>query len=797
MFRVPILAQPENVAEWPEATQAESSIEPQPDESTFKWLAGEEAKADADAKTLQIERSTAGDAGIRFQTSSEIADDAISFQYFIPQECPAVELQVSVWLKGGNEEYVAHLDPVKGRWVSDQWRLSDIIGGDRWRLDPKVREAAAVGFRLKMSDGGSWRLRKVQIQRLPISFNPLAIPSLLTVSGPKGGTVQLMRDFTVEGKPEEEWGQVILDEPWKVWLNDKLIASSDTFSEKAALWPDLGSASRGQWNRAADFSLSELAEGQNVLRIEMPSNSRATVAVGWQENGQTRAVIVSDDNWKAMDSQNQAAATISIAPTVNSGGNLTDIYPLRIPKEWMAPAAAQKVSEWPKTEIKSVPLTPRVEKGKWSVAQFTEYGDRWFFRDPSGKPFFVLGSQTVGLLRENYAYYRHVTVKWPAEKEWAHDAVVSLKGLGFNTVAVASTWSTAFDEAGKEGMVGFQYLGSPLRGPFLANASGKGLPGVPDPFDESWRQSFRHAAEAKAALWNQQDNIIGFFVNNEMPADGNITNGSMLGYVYSQACGQEFVKWLKNRYGDVQKLNEAWYGDNTKHYHSSFEAILIDKPDPGPFRGFLTDIPGLNETRPNLEMKKAFTQDFSDFSVYTMQEYADYMLNVLRGVMPNKLIGTNRFQGGATDGLLAAWKDYDFIAWNAYPIWEQGQKSFTPAQLATMRHAFELTGKPLLITEWGTASYEARLPGSVISFATYTEQGTGYHKVIEQLYGLPFVMGAIHFAWQDLPDKEREAWGIIDSEDRPRSGFVDGIANANQWLDSQWIKNKMADKKNP
>ncbi|XHR29775.1 MAG: beta-galactosidase [Chthoniobacteraceae bacterium] len=781
-----------NSVRWSSENEPDSAIFPQPPGSNFQKV---KPDGSSTAKALKIERSTGGECGVKWNVSAELVDESMAFRYFIPENANAFEVQVSIWVKDdkGSKEYVTHLNPIKGRWVSDQWRLSDIIGGDVWRLDPKIRQVEAVGIRLKM-DGGSWLLDKVELKKVAALYGPMTVPLNIATAGVKEGAVHLTREFNVEGSVAEGWGQVLLKEPWKVWLNGKPVASSDAYPDDKSRWPDVGNASRGMWKKAVEFDLADLAQGRNVLEVEIPVNSTAVVAAGWLEDGKTRAVVVSDANWKAVNSQTQEPVKTALSG-IASRADVKDIYPLRLPHVWWKQTVVENKGKWPKMETYSTPLKPRVLKGKWSIAQFPEYGNRWFFKDPAGKPFFALGSQTLGLLRQNYCYYRYVTETWPSQEAWLHDAMTSLKGMGFNSVAVAATSTVAFNEAGKEGMVGFEFIGSSLRGPFLTNAAGKQLSSVPDPFDDEWRATFRNAAETKAAAWKQQDNIIGLFVNNEMTADGNTTNGSMLGYVYSKACGQKFIEWLKAKYSDIETLNHAWYGDRQQRYHQSFEAILVDKPNPESYRYLINSVPGLAETRTNLEIEPALPRDFSNFSACVMQEYAGYMLQVLREVMPDLIIGTNRFQGGITDELLFAWKDYDMIAWNDYPIWERGQKVFSQTQLDKIKRAFELTGKPVLVTEWGTAAYEARLPGSVVSFATYKEQGEGYRTVLEQLYRFPFVLGSIHFAWQDLSDSERQAWGIIDSTGCPREGLVKGIAGAHQWLDAEL--NKAASKKDP
>lgn len=785
VYRTQITSRPVLVALWPSEGPSALIPEPPVTGTSLVRVDADAAPAGTNRSVLKIRQATIDAPGIRFRFTAPVIDDAVTFTYYVPKGSIPTEVQLALSINGTPKEYTAHIHPLQGQWSTEHWLFSDIVGGDRWRLSA-LRDTATIGVRVRFQGGGGeWLLGGLRVETVPTDFGALTVPSALAVPADAAKSVQLTRSFAVQGKPSASWEQVVLDGPWKAYLNGKLIASSSEYEKDRALWPDLGNS----WKLAAEFPLRNMVEGQNTLTVEMPAQNRAAVAAGWREGTHTKAIIVSDAEWTAVDPKSKSSVPVTCMSLSDAFGSLiADIYPLRLPAVWASAQSPRMASGWPQLAIHAFPLQLCIEKGKWTTGQFTQYGDRWFLKSPSGKPIFALGDQVIGMVRENYAYYRSQTALWPSERKWAQNVVDLHKRLGFNTVAVAATNQLAFEAAGHANMIGLEYYSGEGRAPspYMTDSQGHFNTHMPDPFDPIWREGYRQAAAVRAKKLNSENYIAGVFVNNEMQL-GNpdkIREHSIIGYVYSPACGKEFVRWLRARYGDnIDQLNLAWYGETKKRYHQSFDAILVDKPDPQ------ASISGIAATRvPGSEFKEAYVRDFYEFTVYAVHEYATYMLSVLKDLMPNKLICSQRFQGEATDEMLAAWKDYDIIAWNAYPIWEPGQTCFTDAQLNGMRKAFEITGKPMIISEWGSASYEAGLPGSVVSFDRFRDEGDGYEKVIKQLAGLPFVVGAIHFGWQDLPDTEREAWGIVDSQGNPRVGLVTGIASAHSWLDSHLLQ---------
>ena len=400
----------------------------------------------------------------------------------------------------------------------------------------------------------------------------------------------------------------------------------------------------------------------------------------------------------------------------------------------------------------------------------------------------------MNCFRQNFGYSDWARRAYATERDWAADAVELAWRLGYNGVGVAASARSAFDEAARRGMLNLEYVGCADAGPFLLNARGERLVGVCDPFDPAFRERLRAKLAAVAPDLNARPAVFGICVGNEAHIEGNFAERSSSGYVYSEACGAEFVRWLAERYdGDVTLLDRAWFGGRTNEWFLSFGEILARKPDPlGGLQPALDDpeyvaaMAHLGRTASAAAdgAKGAMRDDFDAFAVRTVEAYADAVLSLMREFFPDKLIGSNRFLGGATEEMYRCWRGYDFIAVNSYPMMVRGDAVFTDRQMEALRLAHRATGRPVLLTEWGVQALDVRMQSPSAQLRTQAERGRGYGKALRQIVeNLPFVAGVVDFGFQNLADSEGQGWGLVDNEGRPYQDYVEGVADAAQWLD--------------
>ena len=81
------------------------------------------------------------------------------------------------------------------------------------------------------------------------------------------------------------------------------------------------------------------------------------------------------------------------------------------------------------------------------------------------------------------------------------------------------------------------------------DARGRRLVGLSDPFDAEFKRRLRRTLVVRAQEIAKRPAVFGICVGNEAHIEGNFAGASSSGYVYSEACGREFVRWLRERYG--------------------------------------------------------------------------------------------------------------------------------------------------------------------------------------------------------------------------------------------------------
>ena len=713
---------------------------------------------------------------LTFRVEAPLADTWLEFAYFLPGGSSVRSVNPGMTVREWDgRRRTLRLPPVTGRWQREKISLAELMGGDTWRGGAAATASSfEIGF---LGDKGSplaVEIAEVRLTREATPFTPLVRPQWLVEPG------SYRRTFTVNGTPEKAWIMALAEPAFTLRVNGREIG-------RGVLGNHNGWAMNPRWPVAAEWPLDGvLREGENRIEFEIaPGTARGMVALGWEEQD-LRRVIVSDAAWSGASGK---AAVRPIGEQLRLRG--LDIYPVRMPGAWRPPAERPDYAGGPAFRPAAARLQVAPEAGRWSTV---EVNGRWYLRSPSGKPFFFNGTQVIGRIYENYGYSDWARRAYSSEKEWADEASGFVQRLGFNGLAVSATSDTAFAAGARRGMVYFTYLGCHDGGPGLMNRNGEKLPGVPDPFSEEWRRKLRRRAAEAGKRWNGDPACVGFFVNNEAHLEGNLAGRSSSGFVYSEACGWEFVRWLRERYrDDLRMLNLAWFGKAEKEYLDSFEDVLVKKPDPlgkVPFMADPTAAAAMAQIGRRLggderdEKKGRMRRDFDDFAVYTVGVYADYVLRTMREFMPDKIIGSNRFMGASTEEMLAVWKDYDVIAWNSYPMWVWKDAKYVDRQIAEIEKAHRVTGKPVLLTEWGVQALDVRMASPSAQLTTQRERGIGHGKVVKQVVErFPFVAGMVHFAYQNLADSEGQGWGLVDNEGRPYRDFVSGVVAANRWLD--------------
>lgn len=296
---------------------------------------------------------------------------------------------------------------------------------------------------------------------------------------------------------------------------------------------------------------------------------------------------------------------------------------------------------------------------------------------------------------------------------------------------------------------------------------------------------------------------IGAYVENEVPyAPSLIAGGGHLEAYLSLPPGspakvalQEFFE--VRHAGDVASFNQVW---GTQFL--SFDALqgtyfLGDCP---PIFGFEDEFCYLMETPERWA-------DRYGFEAHVAGHLAEMAAAVLRSVEPQMLnlgprIVVAPFAPQVLEALAAP---ADVMSVNNYDISsdaaellgpeyaarldEFGMLSFDPFE--RLHRLFEITGKPILITEW----FYRRARPDVTSFPPFLPevadaeaQAEAYRRYMDQLLTMPFVIGQHWFQWVDQPiegrgDGENQLIGIVDVGDDLNQPLADSVA---EWNAATW-----------
>ncbi len=291
----------------------------------------------------------------------------------------------------------------------------------------------------------------------------------------------------------------------------------------------------------------------------------------------------------------------------------------------------------------------------------------------------------------------------------------------------------------------------------------------PDPFNPLWRQDAYKKARAIINQYRDKPWFVGWFIDNELDL------GSLFRYVWGKYSSQEFIRFLKDKYKEINNLNKSWTSSFGIYNYTSFNDILLDKPEPA-------------------EWDDPLFVDFIAFERIMTKEYIDYTYNLVKKLDPNHLVISNRFDLGYMICLyrtIDLWSKYDVIAVNIYP--ENLYIGFDQGELEILDWIYKQTGKPIIIGEWsvpaldsnlyefGPDPYNRPMDGSWSqALMTQKERGETYHACMLTLTSKPYIIGAAWYKMLDIDSLSRRAnRGLIDSKNNPYKEMIEMVIKTN------------------
>ncbi|MBI1320013.1 MAG: hypothetical protein GC168_13875 [Candidatus Hydrogenedens sp.] len=424
--------------------------------------------------------------------------------------------------------------------------------------------------------------------------------------------------------------------------------------------------------------------------------------------------------------------------------------------------------------------------GGWMAKDFgaapwfrTQEADgRWWLVTPGGHAFLSLGSCVVNprgdILRgtDTRPYRDNVLAKHGSDEGWAEATRERYHAWGLNTLG---NWS------GEELRKDFPYtveLG--------VSGGGWGKDSVPDFFDPAVQDGIRERA-SRVEAYVDDPNLIGYYLDNELPwsTDWRFYPDLFPGYMAmpSEAPGkQRLMAFLQERYEDFAAFARVW----------------LAKAE---------DWDSLREARKVTPRNRARAEaDMEEFVYLAAREYFRNAAEGIRSKDDHHLILGCRFVWVlAPRPVVRACGEFcDVVTINYYEAGWLGKLALKLTGKTSLRidtkpdlAAFhELTGKPLMVTEFSFRGRESNNPNSFPpgmliqpTVATQQDRADKFEHYVTQWMSQPAFVGYHWFQWMDEPaggrahDGENGNYGLVTIEDEPWPALTDRLraVNENVW----------------
>lgn len=382
-------------------------------------------------------------------------------------------------------------------------------------------------------------------------------------------------------------------------------------------------------------------------------------------------------------------------------------------------------------------------------------GSRWWMVTPDGHPFYSAGLNHVtpiGTVDKNghAAYAETVMSKYGSHEAWATAQVPRFEGWGVNTLG---GWSTLGLFAGK----GIPYT-------ILFGFAGQdfGTGNMSDFWEPGWVAGVQSSAAATAGAYKDDPWLVGYFLDNELhfTRDWRLWDQLDL-YLKRSATSagkQHLVAWLNQRYG----------GD--------FAAFAAD------FAPTATDWTSLEGPTDIVDTGPGAVATREAWAGEVAERYFSVTDDALQTADPNHLNLGARFLTQLTTPEIAAaaGRHVDVISVNWYdikPEWADAMSKLGPPYLPTadtLRSWYTLTGKPMLVSEFGYRAMDSGLPNTWPPFQvvvdTQEQRAAGFINYVDCALNTGYFVGSHWFEMTDEPaigrsDGEDDNWGMVTEGD--------------------------------
>jgi len=385
---------------------------------------------------------------------------------------------------------------------------------------------------------------------------------------------------------------------------------------------------------------------------------------------------------------------------------------------------------------------------------------KYWLVDPDGYVFISKGVNHVDYMGDfspslGYSpYYVNVLRKYGSASKWVETTMDRLMKWGFNTIGAWSSREL------------YKYMPYTINLNILGNYGFNWTTGrMPDVFSDGFVESVENNAYFNCQPLAEDPLLIGYFLDNELHWGPDWrSNTHLLDEFFklsSNAPGKKVaVEVVKEAYGgDISKLNNEWGTSFT-----SFYDLLT-------YSGQLPDTNTVGNAR--LDFVRKYAERYFSVAVSAIKKYD-----------PNHLILGIRFAGLPSkpyelEVLKVMAKYVDVVTINLY-------NTISPPK-DDLARLHELTGKPLIITEFSFRARDSGLPntkGAGLTFDTQSERANATRQFVSELISLDFVIGYHWFQYYDQPkegrfDGENSNYGLVRIDDEPYTEMIEMFTNLN------------------
>ncbi len=322
-------------------------------------------------------------------------------------------------------------------------------------------------------------------------------------------------------------------------------------------------------------------------------------------------------------------------------------------------------------------------------------------------------------------------------EEWEKITTQRLQDWGFNTIGAFSD-----EEYVKNSPLPYTYT---LHG--YPDTKHKIYRDFPDVFSEEFRQSAAEYAQQLAAD-KDDERIIGYYMRNEpewaFAYELSIAE-ELLADPVDSASKREMIAFLRETYGEVSALNQAW---------------KIDLQD---FEDLRTRTFEYGRT-----LSEQATLDLNEFSARMICEYVKTPALALRAVDPNHLNLGMRYAFILYPEQAAGCEYMDVFSINCYKI--------DPTEV--LRKVADVVKMPVMIGEFHFGALDRSLEATgIIGVASQEDRGKAYRYYLNHAIHVPECVGVQYFEFNDQAqlgrsDGENYQIGFVDVCQMPNAEMV-------------------------